>query len=90
MSLKNPTIWQLLTLEKLCWGWELIDDGNLIYWKYYHNGSIFPHTIECGYAKVKRYQMSFLEQYGWIIKKEDKWYITDAGRDVYSNSILAK
>jgi hypothetical protein len=57
-----------------------------IYWKWYA-----PHlahlpfsnydTIDCGSPKMKRYQMSIMERYGWIKKTKKSWKILKAGRE---------
>lgn len=88
---KRPTVFQAMTLDHLCKGCELIDTDNRIYWNC-HCGpvSIFPNTIECCIPKLKRYQMGWLEKYGWAVKIDisaspfSQWKITDLGREIYA------
>ena len=84
--MKRPTVFQAITLKHLIDGWKLIDGDERIYWKFkmkLSNGSVLNDTIDCGYPKLKRYRMSWLEKYGWIVKINDQWKITPSGRQAY-------
>ena len=42
-------------------------------------------TIDCGYPKMKRYWMSHMERYGWVIYTGTTWEITEDGRKSRKN-----
>jgi len=37
-------------------------------------------TLGCGYPKLKRYYMSHMERYGWVVRHDTGWTITEEGR----------
>jgi len=37
-------------------------------------------TMDCGYPKLKRYYMSHMERYGWVVRQDTGWSITEEGR----------
>jgi hypothetical protein len=65
-----------------------------IYWRKYNpkfndnpDKGLFPlfpwDTVECESPARKRHHMSHLERYGWVIKSDSDWIITDKGRAAY-------
>lgn len=53
-----------------------------IYWRRYNpEYKLYPYdTMGCGSPKRKRYAMSHLERYGWVLKSNTGWTVTDEGR----------
>jgi hypothetical protein len=41
-------------------------------------------TMDCGSAKMKRYQLSLLERHGWLVQTNNNWVVTDSGRKAVS------
>ena len=83
-----PTNNQYYTLYLLDEGWELIDGfwihdpkKERMYFKIDRPNTLSGYeSIDCGSPKLKRYDMSWLEHYGWVIKTNFGWEITDKGR----------
>ncbi len=85
--------WELLITEWCDAAYQIMLEGatekrrktpsrERIYWRK-HNPKfkLSPwDTMDCGNPKMKRHQMSHLERYGWVIRSDTGWTITDAGR----------
>lgn len=85
--------WELLISEWcdeayriMCEGKRKAPSRERIYWRK-HNPryKLNPYysrndTLECGSPKMKRHSMSHLERYGWVVRSDTGWTITDAGR----------
>lgn len=76
----------------MCEGKRKLPSRERIYWrksrpiKGYED---FPNydTMETSWPKLKRHQMSLLEKYGWVLKSDTGWTITEAGRAIHKKYV---
>jgi hypothetical protein len=84
MKPRIPTLFQGRTLEMLLEGWRLLREVNQLTRLGFAPVNMVDDIVECGNAGQKTYQMWYLEKYGWVVRTQTGWEITEEGKEAKS------